>query len=275
MPKRKDKTKSKYRIKSRNNKNKNKNSINIKIIGGQGGGGGGAGSSSSHIPYHASHHQDIDYDRIRNIIHQTAPRSTLTQESVNPPPVHQAVDITPNVSTYQNMQLTPNELKSNQRTPPANTPPRTPPRTTAFDYDDFTNVGQMSAQTVPMVNPMYARKNDDDDDDEFDINDWQTTTISKNLNTPAIYKEPQQFVLSKEELQNIKLKSIHDKYKDTEPVKNETKRKEKNDISNASYKEFKELSAHCKELGNKKEYKNNQKDKAKMIEYINKHTKTG
>ena len=168
------------------------------------------------------------------------------------------------------MQLTPNELKS---TPPPNTPPRSPPRTTAFDYDDFTNVGQMSAQTMLTSNPMYARKKDDDD--EFDINDWQTTGISKNLNTPAIYKEQQQFVVSKEELQNVKLKSIHDKYKDTEPVKNEIKRKEKNDISNASYKEFKELSAHCKELGNKQEYKNNQKDKNKMIEYINKHTKTG
>jgi hypothetical protein len=266
MPKRKDKTKSKYRIKSKNNKNKNKNSINIKIIGGQGGGGGG---SSSHIPYHAPHHQDIDYDRIRNIFYQPNPRSPLTQESVNPPPVHQAVDITPNVSTYQNMQLTPNESKSRQTTPQEMRTARSRP----FDYDDFTNVGQFSAQTAPIVNPMYARKKDDDD--EFDINDWQTTSISSTFNTPAIYKEPTQFVLSKEELQNVKLKSIHERYKDTEPVKNEKRKKEKNDLSNASYKEFKELSAHCKDLGNNKKYKNNIDDKKKMVDFINKNTKTG
>jgi hypothetical protein len=177
MPKSKDKIKSKIKNKSKNNKNKNKNknknTINIKIIGGQGGGGGGGGASS-HIP-HAPHHQDIDYDRIRNIIHQAAPRSTLTQETVNPPPVHQAVDITPNVSTYQNMQIPRTQLY---------TPPHSPPqRTTAIDYDTNINVGQMSAQTAPIVNSIFFKK-----DDELDSNDQEES----NLNITGVYTKEQE-----------------------------------------------------------------------------------
>ena len=204
MPKRKDKSKSKYRIKSRNNNNKNKNSINIKIIGGQGGGGGGAGSSS-YIP-HPSHHQDIDYDRIRNILYQPNPRSTLTQETVNPPPVHQAIDITPNVSTNQNVQLTPSEIK-----------PLTKLRT-SFDYDENRNVGLMSAQTAPMVNPMHFKKEDDDFinlTDIFNKNVKLTKSQEKRNINNATYDEYRDLKAKCEAAGNDK------KYKNTIKGKNE------------------------------------------------------
>ena len=189
MPKRKDKSKSKTRIKSKNNKNKNKNTINIKIIGGQGGGGGGGGATSSHIP-HPSHHQDIDYDRIRNILHQTAPRSTLTKEAENPPPVYQALGGEPNYSTFQNMQMTPNERVS---------------RTTAFDYADASTIGKMSAQTTPIVNLMHLKKNHTQEPPVTNLNNELLTKTQekRNINN-ANYDEYRELKIQCESLGNHK-----------------------------------------------------------------------
>ena len=252
MPKRKDKSKSKskYRIKSKNNKNKN--SINIKIIGGQGGGGGGAGSSSSHTPYHPSHHQDIDYDRIRNIFYQPNPRSPLTQESVNPPPIHQAVDITPNVSTNQNMQITPKELRT--------------VKTKAFDYTPTSKVGKMISQTPPVTSEMYFNNNNDiwlkspkinlNNEDDFD---------DENINTELMEVSKDDKVL----------KNLYDKYKDDTTVKTKIKKVEKSDVDKANYKEYIELKAQCKAAGNSKDYQDNQKDKTAMLKWLKKNTKSG
>ena len=184
MPKKKDKSKSKskYRIKSKNNKNKN--SINIKIIGGQGGGGGG---SSSYIP-HVPHHQDIDYDRIRNILHQSSPRSSLIPNSIQTPPIDQAVNTTPNE---------PNDNKK---------------ETTPFDNEDNKSVGEMSDGIPLVVNPMYMRTTTKSDIQEAPVTNLNNELIKKEFddNRKKIYEDKQV------ELEKItkKLKKENEIYKE-------------------------------------------------------------
>lgn len=183
MPKRKDKSKSKskYRIKSKNNKNKN--TINIKIIGGQGGGGGG----SSYIP-HPPHHQNIDYDRIRDILHQASPRSSLIPNTIKT-----------NNQANQTINTSSNESNDDNKSK------------TSTDKTNIEDLYQMSDNIPTTGNPIFMMSTK--------TSDIQNPPIT-NLNVSDDQR--------KNELDEQRKKVYEDKQDDLNQINNKIKQENKN-----------------------------------------------
>ena len=255
------KRKYKNKIKNKSKNNKNKNIINIKRIGGQGGGGGGGGATSSHIP-HAAHHQELDYDRIQNIFSQLHPRSTLTSETVQPPPVHQAVNITPNVSSHQNTQLTPDELRTSR---------------IQFHVQPATlkvPLSQLSSQTAPITNtskfkhtvkrvhvPTYNHEEVQEPDVAKIESFYEQKPEAINITNPQ------------HESQEEILKKIYNKYKDVTPIKKVIKKAATQDYKKARYQTFKDIHKQYKELGGTQKFSQKKEDVKIFREYIANHHK--